>query len=165
MTIAQSFLQELILESGNTRKLLKAMHNEALQYKPAEKSWTMAQLASHIAESYHWYIPTFKSNLLDFATYQYDKGDWKSVEGILAKFEENLKEAIACIEEVENDSVFSETWTMKMGEVTLGEMPRLAVVRNMLMNHLYHHRGQLTIYLRASGLKVPGIYGPSSDEN
>jgi uncharacterized damage-inducible protein DinB len=164
MTIAQSFLQELLHEAGNTRKILQAMSNDVLGYKPAEKSWTMAQLGCHIAESYHWFVPTFKANFMDFATYTYDKGDGNSVEGILAKFEDNLKEAIKCLEEVENDAVFGETWTMKMGEVTMAEMPRAAVVRSMLMNHLYHHRGQLSIYLRAAGLKVPGIYGPSNDE-
>lgn len=164
MTTSESFLQELLLEAGNTRKLLNAMSNDVLGYKPADKSWTMAQLGCHIAESYHWYVPTFKASFLDFAAYTYDKGDGNSVEGILAKFEENLKQAIACLESVDDEGIFSETWTMKMGEVTLAEMPRVAVVRSMLMNHLYHHRGQLTIYLRASGKKVPGIYGPSSDE-
>jgi uncharacterized damage-inducible protein DinB len=164
MTLAQSFLQELIHESGNTRKMLQAMSNDVLGYKPAEKSWTMAQLACHIAESYHWFIPTFKAAYLDFSTYQYDKGDGNSVEGILSKFEENLKEAIKCLEDVESDGVFHETWTMRMGEVTLGEMPRLMVVRSMLLNHMIHHRGQLSIYLRAAGKKVPGIYGPSGDE-
>lgn len=164
MTLAQSFLQELILEAGNTRKMLQAMSDDVLSYKPAEKSWTMAQLGCHIAESYHWFIPTFKADFMDFATYTYDKGDGNSVAGIIAKFEENLKEAIACLETVDNDEVFHQTWTMKMGEVTMAEMPRAAVVRSMLMNHLYHHRGQMSIYLRASGKKVPGIYGPSGDE-
>lgn len=164
MTLAQSFLQELIHESGNTRKILQAMSDDVLNYKPAEKSWTMAQLGCHIAESYHWYAPSFNANYMDFATYTYDKGDGNSVAGILAKFEENLKEAIECLEAVESDAIFGETWTMKMGEVTMGEMPRAAVVRNMLMNHLYHHRGQMSIYLRAAGKKVPGIYGPSGDE-
>lgn len=164
MTIAQSFLQELIQEAANTRKMLQAMSDDVLDYKPAEKSWTMAQLGCHISESYHWFVPTFKADFMDFATYTYDKGDGNSVAGILAKFEENLKEAIECLEAVESDAVFGETWYMKMGEVTMGEMPRAAVVRGMLMNHLYHHRGQMSIYLRASGKKVPGIYGPSGDE-
>lgn len=164
MTVAQSFLQELLHEAGNTRKILQAMSNDVLSYKPAEKSWTMAQLGCHIAESYYWFKPTFKASFIDFADYKYDKGDGNSVEGILAKFEENLKVAIECLENVDDDGVFSEIWTMKMGEVTMAEMPRAAVVRNMLMNHLYHHRGQMTIYLRAAGKKVPGIYGPSSDD-
>lgn len=164
MTVAQSFLTELIQESGNTRKMLQAMTNDSLNYKPAEKSWTMAQLACHIAESYHWFVPTFKANYLDLAAYRYDKGDGNSVEGILAKFEENLKEAIKCLEEVNSDEIFNEIWTMKMGEVTMSEMPRGVVVRSFLMNHVIHHRGQLSIYLRAAGNKVPGIYGPSQDD-
>jgi uncharacterized damage-inducible protein DinB len=164
MTLAQSFLQELIHESGNTRKMLQAMSDDVLSYKPAEKSWTMGELACHIAESYHWFVPTFKGNFMDFAAYTYDKGDGNTVNGILAKFEENLKDAVACLEAVESDALFGETWTMKMGEVTIGEMPRAVVVRSMLMNHLYHHRGQLSIYLRAAGKKVPGIYGPSGDD-
>jgi uncharacterized damage-inducible protein DinB len=164
MTIAQTFHQELLHEAGNTRKMLQAMSNEALQYKPAEKSWTMAQLACHIAESYHWFVPTFKADYMDFAAYTYDKGDGNTVDGIISKFEQNLKEAADCLLAVESDAVFAEVWTMKSGEVTLGAMPRAVVVRSMLMNHLYHHRGQLSIYLRASGMKVPGIYGPSSDD-
>jgi uncharacterized damage-inducible protein DinB len=164
MTLTQSFLQELIHEAGNTRKMLQAMSDDVLDFKPSEKSWTMAELACHIAESYHWFVPAFKANFMDFASYTYDKGDSSTVNGILAKFEENLKIAIGCLEAVESDAVFGETWTMKMGEVTMGEMPRAVVVRSMLMNHLYHHRGQLSVYLRASGKKVPGIYGPSGDE-
>lgn len=101
---------------------------------------------------------------MDFAAYTYDMGNSTTVSGIIAKFEENLKAASECLEAVDSDAVFGEIWLMKMGEAIIGEMPRAVVVRSMLMNHLYHHRGQLSIYLRAAGKKVPGIYGPSSDE-
>jgi uncharacterized damage-inducible protein DinB len=144
--------------------MLEARSDDVLGYKPAEKSWTTAQLGCHIAEIYHWFVPTFKANFMDFATYTYDKGDGNSVAGIIAKFEENLKEAIECLEAVESDAVFGETWYMKMGDVIMGEMPRAGLVLGMLINHLYHRRGQMSIYLRASGKKLPGIYGPSSDE-
>jgi len=164
MTLAQTFLHELQHEAGNTRKMLLAMSEDVLGYKPAQKSWTMAELACHIAESYYWYVPTFKANFMDFAAYTYDKGDSTTVAGIIAKFEENLKAASECLEAVDSDAVFGEIWIMKMGEAIIGEMPRAVVVRSMLMNHLYHHRGQLSIYLRAAGKKVPGIYGPTSDE-
>jgi uncharacterized damage-inducible protein DinB len=164
MTLAQSFLQELIHESGNTRKMLQAMSDDVLDYKPSDKSWTMAQLASHIAETYHWYPLTLKNDLIDFSGYRYDKGDITKVENILAKFEANLKEAIAALEAVDNDGIFNDHYRLMMGEVEVGAMPRIAAVRSMLMNHLYHHRGQLSIFLRAAGKKVPGIYGPSGDE-
>lgn len=164
MLLAQSLLKELIHEAGSTRKLLEAMSDDVLSYKPAAQSWTMAQLACHIAETYHWYHAVIHANFLDFNDYTYDKGDGNTVAGILAKFEENLKVAIDCMEGVKDDSLFAKTWTLKMGEVTISEMPRRVVVRSFLMNHLYHHRGQLSVYLRASGRKVPGLYGPSSDE-
>ncbi len=162
--IAQSFLQELDYEAENTRKLFNAMSEEVLNYKPAENSWTMAGLACHISESYHWFAPTFEANSMDFATYTYEKGDISTVAGLKAKLEENIAKARACLQAITDDSVFAEDWSMMHGEKHLGSMPRMLVVRNMLMNHLYHHRGQLSTYLRAAGCKVPGIYGPSADE-
>ena len=164
MSIANSFLQELQHEAGNTRKLFDAMSNDVLDYRPDEKAWTMAELAAHISESYHWYVSAFESDALDFATYTYDKGDISSVDFLKAKLEENIAQAAACLEGATDDAVFMQEWHMKHGENTLGSMPRIMVVRSLLMNHLYHHRGQLSAYLRAAGKKVPGIYGPSADE-
>lgn len=164
MTLAQSFLQELIHEAGNTRKLLQAMSDDVLSYKPSEKSWTMAELASHIAETYHWYGYTLQQDHIDFAGYRYDKGDISKVEHILAKFEANLQDAMHSLQSVENDAIFNDNYRLLMGEVEVGAMPRIAAVRSMLMNHLYHHRGQLSVYLRVAGKKVPGLYGPSGDE-
>jgi uncharacterized damage-inducible protein DinB len=164
MSLKEAFLAELKFEAGNTRKLLQAMTDEVLQYKPEHKAWDMAQLASHIAESYYWYVSTFASNHLDMSTYKYDKGDITKAANIVARFEENLLQAIAALESVTDDSVFMEEWSMGMGQEAMFKMQRLHAVRSFLMNHLYHHRGQLTIYLRAAGCKVPGMYGPSQDE-
>ncbi|MCU0394506.1 MAG: DinB family protein [Chitinophagaceae bacterium] len=164
MSLKASLLAELTFEAGNTRKLLQAMTDEVLDYAPAHKAWTMAQLASHIVESYYWYVATFDTNDFDMATYRYDKGDTSKAANILAKFEENLPLAVAALESAADDSVFMENWTMRMGEQVFMQMPRIQAVRGFLMNHLYHHRGQLSIYLRAAGCKVPGIYGPSQDE-
>ena len=164
MTLSESFLQELIHEAGNTRRLLSAMSDDVLDFKPHEKSWTMAELASHIAETYHWYGYTLKQDHIDFSGYRYDKGDITKVENILAKFESNLHEAMQSLQAVDDDSIFNDNYRLLMGEVEVGAMPRVAAVRSMLMNHLYHHRGQLTVYLRAAGKKVPGIYGPSGDD-
>ncbi len=164
MSLAKTFLAELQQEAENTRKILSAITDDILEYKPDHKSWNTAQLASHIVEGYYWYVPTFRSNMIDFATMHYDKGDSTSIQSILEKFEQNLKLAIDCLQEVTNDAVFDEMWYMKAGDQDLGSMPRGEVVRLMLMNHLYHHRGQLTVYIRAAGNKLPGIYGPSQDE-
>ena len=101
------------------------------------------------------------------AGYKYDKGDITSVVNIIAKFEDNVKNAQAALETATDDSMFV-NWKMVMGSednVIFPEMPRIQVSRSFLFNHLYHHRGELIVYLRATGNKVPGLYGPTADGN
>ncbi|MDQ6813022.1 MAG: DinB family protein [Bacteroidota bacterium] len=164
--IVESLLGEFHNEAANTRRLLKAIPDSALDFKPAEKSWTTAQLASHIAEVYNWYQPTLHQNVFDMATYKYDKGDISKAQYIVAKFEENLQAAQAALESATDESMF-ENWKMVMGgtDPIFPEMPRIQVVRGFLMNHLYHHRGEMIVYLRSTGNKVPGLYGPTLEES
>ncbi len=164
--IVQSFLGEFHHEAENTRKLLKMIPDSALNYKPSDISWTTAQLASHIAEVYNWYDVTLHSNVFDMATYKYDKGDTSKAENIVSKFEENVKHAQASLEAAKDESMMEE-WKMVVGggDPIFPPMPRIQVVRGFLMNHLYHHRGELIVYLRATGNKVPGLYGPTYEES
>ena len=162
--IVQSLLGEFMHEAENTRKLLNAIPDSALGYKPAEKSWTTGQLASHIAEVYNWYPGTLEQDAFDMGAYKYDKGDITKAANIVAKFEENVKVAQATLEAA-NDAAMMENWSMIMGDKELfPPMPRIQVIRGFLMNHLYHHRGELIVYLRATGNKVPGLYGPTADD-
>lgn len=163
--LVKSLLGEFLQEAENTRKLLKAIPDSALEWKPSEKNWSTGQLASHIAEVYNWYQPTFHQDVLDMATYKYDKGDISKAANIVAKFEENLIAAKSALETATDDSMFVE-WKMVMGgaEPIFPPMPRIQVVRGFLFNHLYHHRGELIVYLRATGNAVPGLYGPTADD-
>jgi uncharacterized damage-inducible protein DinB len=163
--IVKSLIGEFLHEAENTRKLLKAIPDSALGYKPSEKNWTTGQLASHIAEVYNWFEPTFNSDVMDMAQYKYDKGDISVAANIVAKFEENLVKAQKVLEAAKDESMFV-NWKMVMGsqEPIFPEMPRIQVVRGFLFNHLYHHRGELVVYLRATGNKVPGLYGPTADD-
>lgn len=163
--IVKSLLGEFFHEAENTRKLLKMIPDSALGFKPSEKSWTTGQLASHIAEVYNWYQPTLHQNVFDMATYKYDKGDISAAANIVAKFEENVKNAQAALETASDESMF-ENWKMVMGatEPVFPEMQRIQVVRGFLFNHLYHHRGEMIVYLRSTGNKVPNIYGPTADD-
>ena len=163
--LVQSLLGEFLFEAENTRKLLNAIPDSALEWKPSEKNWTTAQLASHIAEVFNWYPPTLEQDVMDMAAYKYDKGDITKAANIVAKFEENVKIAQQCLEKATDESMFAE-WKMVAGSDNpiFPPMPRIQVVRSFLMNHLYHHRGELIVYLRATGNKVPGLYGPSLDE-
>ena len=163
--LVQSLLGEFHQEAENTRKLLQAIPDSALNFKPSPKSWTTGQLASHIAEVYNWYQPTLHQNVFDMATYKYDKGDISVASNIVAKFEENFKNAQIALETTIEQSMY-EKWKMVMGseEPIFPEMPRIQVVRGFLFNHLYHHRGELIVYLRSTGNKVPGLYGPTADD-
>lgn len=165
-TIVHALMGEFLHEAENTRKLLNAIPDSALDYKPSEINWTTAQLASHIAEVYNWYDATLHQNVFDMATYKYDKGDITKASNIVRKFEENVRNAHSSLERATDESMF-ETWKMVMGgdEPLFPEMPRIQVVRSFLMNHLYHHRGELIVYLRATGNKVPGLYGPTYEES
>jgi uncharacterized damage-inducible protein DinB len=163
--LVKSLMGEFLHEAESTRKLLNAIPDSALDYKASDISWTTGQLASHIAEVYNWYEPTLHQNVFDMATYSYDKGDITSAANIVAKFEENVKKAQDALERATDESMF-ENWKMVMGDNNpiFPEMPRIQVVRGFLMNHLYHHRGEMIVYLRASGNKVPGLYGPTADD-
>lgn len=164
--LVKSLLGEFLHEAENTRKLLNAIPDSALDFKPSPTSWTTAQLASHIAEIYNWYDGTLHSNVFDMAVYKYDKGDVSKAANIVAKFEENVKNAQESLEKATDESMF-EIWKMVAGsdEPIFPPMPRVQVVRGFLLNHLYHHRGEMIVYLRSTGNKVPGLYGPTFEES
>ena len=164
--IVQSLLGEFEYEAVNTRKLLSAIPDSALEYKPQPFSWSIGQLASHIAEVYNWYDATLHQDIFDMATYKYDKGDISKASNIAAKFEENLAKARTALQTAKDEDMFKE-WKMVMGgaDALFPPMPRVQVVRGFLFNHLYHHRGEMVAHLRASGNTPPGLYGPNYEES
>lgn len=162
--IKQGLLNEFNYEAENTRKLLKAIPDSALDYRPQPHLWSIGQLASHIAEVYNWFPDTFQVDEFDMGTYKYDKGDISKAENIVAKFEENVTKAREVLEN-SDESTYMNNWSMVMGGNTLmPPAPRIAMVRGFLFNHLYHHRGEMVAHLRASGNKVPGLYGPTYED-
>lgn len=163
--LVQSLMGEFLHEAENTRKLLNAIPDSSLDWKPSEKNWTTAQLASHIAESYNWYEGTISQDEMDMAAYRYDKGDITAAANIVAKFEENVAKAQHILQSATDESMMV-PWRMLMnGQEIFPPMPRIQVIRSFLMNHLYHHRGELVVYLRATGNSIPGLYGPTADNS
>lgn len=162
--IRDSLLGELKFEADNTRKLFNAIPDEVLDYKPNDFNWTLAQLAAHKANLYHWWEATLNLNVLEMTEYRYEQGDISTMESIKKKLEENIDLAIKCLENYPEEK-FKEPWYMQSNGMPLMDpIPRIQVIRNFLMNHLYHHRGEIVAYLRAAGQKVPGLYGPSFEE-
>ncbi|QIL42307.1 DinB family protein [Pedobacter sp. HDW13] len=161
----QALIGEFMHEAENTRKLLSIIPDSALEYRPQPHLWSVGQLASHIAEVYNWYGPTFDLDDFDMGSYKYDKGDISKAANILAKFEENVARAKTVIEN-SDESKYMNTWTMSAGGSPLmPAMPKIQVIRGFLYNHLYHHRGEMISHLRATGNKVPALYGPNYEES
>lgn len=163
--IKQALLSEFQHEAEGTRKLLSMIPDTALSYRPQPHLWSVAELASHIAEIYNWYDVTFNQDSFEMSSYKYDKGNLGKSSNILEKFEANRKEAQEAIEKSDESNYMNE-WTMTMnGKSSFPGMPKIQVIRGYLFNHLYHHRGELISHLRATGNKVPSLFGPNYEES
>ncbi|EOR95618.1 hypothetical protein ADIARSV_1224 [Arcticibacter svalbardensis MN12-7] len=163
--ILQYLMQEFEHEVESSRKLLQAIPEKDLGYKPSATSWTMGELAQHIATIYYWYVGTYTQDVYDMATDQLESGDTNDIKETLSLFESNVKKARTALKSLTEDKL-QDNWTMKVGErIVLGPMPRGIVARGFLFNHIYHHRGEMIVYLRATGNKVPGMYGPTYEDS
>ncbi|MCL4637583.1 MULTISPECIES: DinB family protein [Olivibacter] len=162
--ILESLIAEFEYEVNSTRKLLQAVPERDINYKPSTISWTMGELAQHIATIYYWYVGTLTQDVYDLAADHLERGEAVDIKATIELFEENVERARAALKSIKEENL-QDPWTMKVGERTvLGPMPRGIVARSFLFNHIYHHRGELIVYLRATGNKVPGLYGPTYEE-
>jgi len=163
MSIAHSMLSEFDYEMANTRKTLERIPEEKLSWKPDPKSMSLGQLAGHIVEMTGWGTMTLQTDSLNM-----DPGSHKPFiptgrEQALQEFDKNahgLRTALSSA----SDEDMMKTWTLTIAGSPLFSMPRVAVMRTMIMNHIIHHRAQLTVYYRLNGVPVPALYGPSADE-
>jgi uncharacterized damage-inducible protein DinB len=166
MSIAQSLLPEFDQEMQNTRKVLERAPDEKWGWKPHDKSGTVGWLAAHIATIPEWAVMTLNTENFDYAppggsSYQPPKIDNR--QQLLAAFDKGVTETRKAIEGA-SDADMTKVWSLLAGGQTVFALPRVAVLRSMIMNHLIHHRAQLTVYYRLLGVAVPGLYGPSADE-
>jgi uncharacterized damage-inducible protein DinB len=162
MPIAQAILPEFDQEMGNTRKTLERVPDNKWDYKPHTKSGTMGWYAGHLANLASWPIFTIGHDELDLSQ-PFDMPSTKNRQEVLAVFDKNVAEARKAIAGA-SDQELMKTWTLKKGGQTLMALPKVAVLRAFVMNHIIHHRGQLTVYLRLNDIPVPALYGPSGDE-
>jgi uncharacterized damage-inducible protein DinB len=163
--LLQALTGEFEHEVNSTRKLLQAVPQKDISYKPSPVSWTMGELSQHIATIYYWYVGTLTTDVYDMAADHLERGDPADIKATLELFESNVGKARAALTSITEESL-GQPWTMKFGDKTvLGPMPRGTVARGFLFNHIYHHRGELIVYLRSTGNKVPGMYGPTYEES
>lgn len=161
--IAAALIGELEQEAATTRTCFERIPAEKFAWKPHEKSMEFGKLASHVAEMFGWTPVTLQNSELDFAKMDYKPFEPQSSEDLLEFLDKNVAEAIETLRNTP-DEVFMENWTMRNGDTVYFTMPKVAVMRSFVMNHIVHHRGQLSVYLRLNDIAVPSIYGPSADE-
>ena len=162
MSINEALIGELQQEAATTRKVLERIPAETFDWKPHEKSMSMYRLATHVADMFGWFAPTIEQDELDFAK-GYEEPKPANAEELVEMFDKNVAAAMESLKNAE-DAVFMKNWTLRNGEQIYFQMPKAAVVRSFVMNHIVHHRGQLSVYLRLNDIPVPALYGPSADE-
>jgi uncharacterized damage-inducible protein DinB len=163
--ILQALIAEFEQEVKSTRRLLQAIPEKDLGYKPSPTSWTMGQLAQHIATIYYWYVGVFTKDEYDMATDRLERGSPEDLAATIALFESNVEKARAALNSATEESLQNQ-WTMKAGDrILIGPAPKAAIARGFAFNHIYHHRGEMIVYLRATGNKVPGLYGPTYEQS
>jgi uncharacterized damage-inducible protein DinB len=164
MTIADLLLPEFDQEMATTRRVLERVPEDKFSWKPHDKSSSMGALASHVANLIKWTVDTMEKTEFDLArvTPEAMNQSAKNRKELLEWFDANVPTARAVL--AKSDADYSVPWTLKNGEMVFFTMPRYNCVRSFVLNHIVHHRAQLSVYLRLNNVPVPGAYGPSADE-
>jgi len=166
MGLSDSLLPEFDHEMANTRKALERVPEDKFAWKPHEKSMALGGLATHLATLPSWAIHTVNEDSIDIAPVDGEPPRVAPVESradLLARFDDTSSRARAAIAGATDEELFK-PWTLFAGGKEILKLPKIAVLRSFVMNHLIHHRGQLTVYLRLNDIPVPSLYGPSADE-
>jgi uncharacterized damage-inducible protein DinB len=161
MRLSEPILAELQHEAAATRKMLERVPPDSLGWKPHAKSRTLGEIAAHIANLPGLFIAPLHQDEFDRHAYQTPAAD--SAAEILAAFDRNIASAIEQLKTLSAERLLG-LWRYKYGEQVIFEMSRLAVIRALALNHMIHHRGQLSVYLRLLDVPLPSVYGPTADE-
>ncbi|RMF56475.1 MAG: DinB family protein [Calditrichaeota bacterium] len=167
MKINEMLLPEFDQEIANTRKTIERIPEEKLSWKPHPKSWSLGELVTHIVNLPNWMVETLTKDKMDIGSSGNESTPPRqtiaSSKEALELFEKNVAHARDLLSQATNEQLMA-PWSLVNNGKTVFTMPRLSVLRHFVMNHLIHHRAQLTVYLRLNNVPVPALYGPSADE-
>jgi uncharacterized damage-inducible protein DinB len=167
MKLTELLLEELDREAVGIRKTLERVPEGKNDWKPHEKSMPLGYLATIVATIPAWLDMVVNMDELDInppGGSKYKPTGWKTRKDLIDQFEASLKKGRAVLQGTTDDRLLNTKWRMLAGGKLMSEQPRYVAIRDGVLNHMAHHRGQLTVYLRLTGEKVPAIYGPSADE-
>lgn len=163
MSMIEGLHQEFLYEAAQTAKLLERVPEDKFDWQPHPKSMTLGRLAGHIAEIPVWAISILTTDGMDFAKESYQPLIPKTLDELLAAHKKNTDTAAALMQD-KDDAYLMKHWSLRAGEKVYFDMPRIAVLRGMIIKHAVHHRGQLTVYLRLNDIPLPALIGPSADD-
>lgn len=162
-SILQLSLGELEQELATTRRMLERVPEDKLDWKPHAKSMSLGQLAHHVARLSYWFTRTLADDAFDITAPMPRPEAPTTTQGLVEVFDATtaeMRQALAAAD----DAQLMRTWQMRAGDQVLQSMPKLSVLRVIGLNHIIHHRGQLSVYLRLLDVPLPSVYGPSADE-
>jgi uncharacterized damage-inducible protein DinB len=166
MSIADALLPEFDREMGSTRRVLERIPDGQFGWQPHPKSMTLGRLAEHLAELPQWVGVTVGQSEFDIGTARRPEGyaSPETRDTVLAMFDANVASARSALAD-KTDAELLAPWTLLKSGQAMFTMPKAGVLRAFVMNHIVHHRGQMTVYLRLHNVPLPSIYGPSADES
>ena len=162
MALIDGLLQELDQEARTTRRVLERVPNEHLAWRPHEKARTLGELALHVAT-----VPGAVAELVtksEVQAPQFTDPRPNHASELTPALDASITKAKTALTGMD-DSTLLGTWRMMKGDREIFAVPRIGMLRSIMLNHWYHHRGQLSVYLRELDVPIPSIYGPSADEN
>ena len=166
MTYAQTILPEFDQEMASTRKVLERVPEDKFEWRPHSKSNTIGWNANHLAEIPAWVEVTLNQSSLDIAPVggeSYRSPKHASRQALLELFDKNVAAARKALAAAKDEQM-GDPWTLLKAGQTVFTVPKAAVIRSFVLNHMIHHRAVLCVYLRLNDIPVPGMYGPSADE-
>ncbi|PYQ42721.1 MAG: damage-inducible protein DinB [Acidobacteria bacterium] len=160
----QAAVAEFREEASTTKRVLDRVPGDKLTWKPHEKSMSLGQLASHVAT-----VPGGLARILQQDSFDVMQGSFvppqpKNLEEILSAYDQSMRDGEQFLSDLTPQQA-NAMWHLRKGNKELFARPRIEVVRTIMLNHWYHHRGQLSVYLRLLEVPVPVIYGRSADED
>lgn len=163
MNLIEYLVTELEQEGAKTRKMLMLVPFENADWKPHVKSMSIGHLSAHIAEIPLWINITIDTPELDFATMNYTAPKISSNSDLITFFDSTLQKAAGQLK-VTSEEALGEPWILRSGDRIISKESKHMVIRNWVLNHIVHHRAQLSVFLRLLDIPLPGIYGPTADE-
>lgn len=164
MSISGTALGDFQSELQTTRRVLERVPEDHFDWKPHEKNFTLVEMASHIANLLNWGTMILGTDELDLSEEYPPQTQAGSSAELLQMFDEKSAALLKALDAADDEQLLG-SWSLRMGDTEISSMSRVANVRGFVVNHMIHHRGQLTMYLRLLDVPVPAVYGPSADEN